>query len=88
MTITCRDTNVSESVKSCTGVDVHDSFFPCVCARFIAAPSGVHILDTHGYVVLPVHPPEVDDSVGQRALRCDVGLWAVHTLSREPTTGQ
>lgn len=50
-------------------------------------PSGLHILNTHSYVVLPDHPPEVDDGVWQRALRCDVGLRAVHTLSREPMTG-
>lgn len=78
MTITCRDT--SQAVKSCTGVDLHDSFS--------FGPSGIQVLCTYSHVVLPVHPPEVDDGVGQRALRCNVGLWAVHTLSREPKTGQ
>lgn len=38
---------------------------------------------THSYVVLPVHPPEVDDRVRQRALSCDVGLWAIHALQKQ-----
>lgn len=35
---------------------------------------------THSYIVFPVHPPEVNDSVWQWALGCNVGLWAIHTL--------
>lgn len=35
---------------------------------------------THSHIVLPVHPPEINDSVWQWTLSCDVGLWAVHTL--------
>lgn len=56
--------------------------------RFILYFFWIHILHTHCYVVLPDHPPEVNDGVRQRALRRNVGLWAVHALSRESTTGQ
>lgn len=38
---------------------------------------------TYGDVVLPVHPPEVDHSVGEGALSCDVGLRAIHALEKQ-----
>lgn len=41
---------------------------------------------THSYIVLPVHPPEVNDSVWQRALSCNICLWAIHTLKGEMGT--
>lgn len=38
---------------------------------------------THSYIILPVHPPVVNDGVWQWALRCNVGLRAIHTLKEE-----
>lgn len=38
---------------------------------------------THSYIILPVHPPEVNDGVWQRALGCNVRLRAIHSLKEE-----
>lgn len=85
---TGHDNHLQGHKCQCTGQKLHDSFFLCMCAHCTVGSSGQHILHTHSYVVLPDHPPEVNDSVGQRALCRNIGLWAVHSLSREPTAGQ
>lgn len=47
--------------------------------------SSLLVRKTHSNIVFPDHPPEVDDSVRQWTLSCNIGLWAIHTLKAEKT---